>query len=105
MMSVVLGSANARVGFPAAIEGLRAGRSAMDAAVAAVKCIEDNRDDRGVTAQLTGMALPERSPGGAKVLLEHDRRSAKNRDWERLKNRGFYSSNQSSVRHVSWPIR
>src|SRR4030088_1150626 len=45
---VVLGSANARVGLPAAIAALRAGRSAMDAAVAAVKCVEDNRDDHGV---------------------------------------------------------
>jgi len=45
---VVLGSANARVGFPAAIAALRAGESAMDAAVAAVKCVEDNRDDHGV---------------------------------------------------------
>jgi beta-aspartyl-peptidase (threonine type) len=45
---VVLGSANARVGLPAAIEALRAGRSAMDAAVAAVRCVEDNRDDHGV---------------------------------------------------------
>ena len=44
----MLGSANARVGFPAAIAALRAGRSAMDAAVAAVKCVEDNRDDHGV---------------------------------------------------------
>ncbi len=45
---VVLGSANARVGFPAAIAALRAGRSAMDAAIAAVRCVEDNRDDHGV---------------------------------------------------------
>jgi beta-aspartyl-peptidase (threonine type) len=45
---VVLGSANARVGFPTAIAALRAGRSAMDAAVAAVKCVEDNREDHGV---------------------------------------------------------
>jgi isoaspartyl peptidase/L-asparaginase-like protein (Ntn-hydrolase superfamily) len=45
---VVLGSANARVGLPAAIAALRAGRSAMDAAVAAVKCVEDNQDDHGV---------------------------------------------------------
>jgi beta-aspartyl-peptidase (threonine type) len=45
---VVLGSANARVGFPAAIATLRAGRSAMDAAVAAVTCVEDNREDHGV---------------------------------------------------------
>jgi len=48
MVPVVLGSANARVGFPAAIAALRAGSSAMDAAVAAVKCVEDNRDDQGV---------------------------------------------------------
>lgn len=45
---VVLGSANARVGFSAAIAALRDGRSAMDAAVAAVKCVEDNREDHGV---------------------------------------------------------
>jgi L-asparaginase / beta-aspartyl-peptidase len=45
---VVLGSANARIGLPAAIAALRSGRSAMDAAVAAVKCVEDNRDDHGV---------------------------------------------------------
>ena len=45
---VVLGSANARVGFSAAIAALRAGRSAMDAAVEAVKCVEDNRQDHGV---------------------------------------------------------
>jgi isoaspartyl peptidase/L-asparaginase-like protein (Ntn-hydrolase superfamily) len=43
----VLGSANARVGFAAAIASLRAGRSAMDAAIAAVKCVEDS-DDHGV---------------------------------------------------------
>jgi beta-aspartyl-peptidase (threonine type) len=45
---VIVGSANARIGFPSAIEALRTGRSAMDAAVAAVKCVEDNRDDHGV---------------------------------------------------------
>ena len=45
---LVLGSANARVGLPAAIAALRDGRSAMDAAIAAVKCVEDNRDDHGV---------------------------------------------------------
>jgi beta-aspartyl-peptidase (threonine type) len=45
---VVLGSANAGVGFPAAIGALRAGRPALDAAIAAVKCVEDNRDDHGV---------------------------------------------------------
>jgi len=48
MVPVVLGSANARVGFPAALAALRAGGSAMDAAVTAVKCVEDNRDDHGV---------------------------------------------------------
>src|SRR5579859_7479353 len=45
---VVIGSANARIGLPAAIAALRAGQSAMDAAVSAVKCVEDNRDDHGV---------------------------------------------------------
>jgi beta-aspartyl-peptidase (threonine type) len=45
---VVLGSANARIGLPAAIAVLRAGGSAMDAAVAAVRCVEDNPDDHGV---------------------------------------------------------
>jgi isoaspartyl peptidase/L-asparaginase-like protein (Ntn-hydrolase superfamily) len=45
---VVLGSANARVGVPAAITALRNGRSAMDAAIEAVKCVEDNLDDHGV---------------------------------------------------------
>lgn len=45
---VVLGSANARVGLPAAIAALRSGRSAMDAAIEAVKCVEDNLDDQGV---------------------------------------------------------
>ena len=48
VVPVVLGSANARVGFEAAIGKLRAGGSAMDAAIAAVKCVEDNRDDHGV---------------------------------------------------------
>jgi beta-aspartyl-peptidase (threonine type) len=48
IVPVVLGSANARVGLPAAIEALHAGRSAMDAAVAAVRCVEDNHDDHGV---------------------------------------------------------
>src|SRR5258708_19203832 len=45
---VVLGSANARVGLPAAIAALHAGPSARDAAVAAVRCVEDTRDDQGV---------------------------------------------------------
>jgi L-asparaginase / beta-aspartyl-peptidase len=45
---VILGSANARVGFPAAIEALRTGHSAMDAAIAAVRCVEDNLDDHSV---------------------------------------------------------
>jgi isoaspartyl peptidase/L-asparaginase-like protein (Ntn-hydrolase superfamily) len=45
---VVLGSANARVGVPAAIEVLRANGSAMDAAIAAVRCVEDNREDHSV---------------------------------------------------------
>ena len=45
---VVVGSYNARVGLPAAIEVLRAGGSAMDAAIAAVREVEDDLSDRGV---------------------------------------------------------
>jgi isoaspartyl peptidase/L-asparaginase-like protein (Ntn-hydrolase superfamily) len=48
VVPVIVGSANARVGLPAAIEALQAGRSAMDAAIAAVKCVEDNLDDHSV---------------------------------------------------------
>ncbi|HEY1295275.1 MAG TPA: isoaspartyl peptidase/L-asparaginase [Chloroflexota bacterium] len=48
VVPVVLGSANARVGLSAAIATLRDGGSAMDAAIAAVKCVEDNPDDHGV---------------------------------------------------------
>ncbi|HYW88076.1 MAG TPA: isoaspartyl peptidase/L-asparaginase [Chloroflexota bacterium] len=48
VVPVVLGSANARVGFSAALAVLHDGGSAMDAAIAAVKCVEDNRDDHGV---------------------------------------------------------
>lgn len=44
---VIVGSANARVGFPAAIEILRAGGSAIDAAVAAVRGVEDDLQDQG----------------------------------------------------------
>jgi beta-aspartyl-peptidase (threonine type) len=47
-LPVVVGSANARIGLPAAIAELQAGHSAMDAAVAAVKRVEDNREDHGV---------------------------------------------------------
>jgi beta-aspartyl-peptidase (threonine type) len=45
---VVLGSANARIGFPSAIAALHSGQSAMDAAIAAVRCIEDNLEDHSV---------------------------------------------------------
>lgn len=45
---VIVGSTNARVGFPAAIEILRAGGSAIDAAVAAVRAVEDDLQDHGV---------------------------------------------------------
>lgn len=44
----MVGSSNARVGIPAGIEILRGGGSALDAAVAAVKLIEDNLDDHSV---------------------------------------------------------
>ncbi|MCW5854366.1 MAG: N(4)-(beta-N-acetylglucosaminyl)-L-asparaginase [Anaerolineae bacterium] len=45
---IVVGSFNARVGLPAAIAILRAGGSALDAAVAAVREVEDDLSDRGV---------------------------------------------------------
>jgi beta-aspartyl-peptidase (threonine type) len=45
---VVVGSSNARVGLPLAIEVLRSGGSALDAAVAAVKAVEDDVNDHGV---------------------------------------------------------
>src|SRR5438477_192998 len=48
IVPVVLGSANARVGLPAALEALRTGRSAMDAAIAAIRCVEDNLEDHSV---------------------------------------------------------
>ncbi len=45
---IVVGSANARVGLGAAVEVLRGGGSAMDAAIAAVRMVEDNLEDSGV---------------------------------------------------------
>lgn len=47
-VGIVAGSANARVGMQAAIEVLRGGGSALDAAIAAVRCVEDNLEDYGV---------------------------------------------------------
>jgi L-asparaginase / beta-aspartyl-peptidase len=45
---IVVGSANARVGLADAIAVLRNGGSAMDAAIAAVRVVEDNLEDAGV---------------------------------------------------------
>lgn len=47
-VGIVVGSANARVGMQAATEILRAGGSALDAAIAAVRLVEDNLEDFGV---------------------------------------------------------
>lgn len=47
-VGIVCGSANARVGMQAATEVLRAGGSALDAAIAAVRLVEDNLEDQGV---------------------------------------------------------
>lgn len=47
-VGIVVGSGNARVGLPAAVEVLRSGGSAIDAAIAAVREVEDNIDDQGV---------------------------------------------------------
>ena len=45
---VVVGSRNAAIGFPRAIEILRGGGSALKAAIAAVKAVEDDLCDQGV---------------------------------------------------------
>ncbi len=45
---IVVGSRNAAVGFPAAIEILRSGGTALDAVIAAVKAVEDDLNDHGV---------------------------------------------------------
>jgi L-asparaginase / beta-aspartyl-peptidase len=45
---VVTGSSNARIGIQAAIDILRQGGNALDAAVAAIKMIEDSLDDSSV---------------------------------------------------------
>ncbi len=47
-VGIVVGSYNARVGLQAAIDVLREGGSAIDAAIAAVRLVEDNLDDEGV---------------------------------------------------------
>lgn len=47
-VGVVVGSANARVGLHAAIDVLREGGSAVDAAIAAVRLVEDNLEDMSV---------------------------------------------------------
>lgn len=47
-VGIVVGSANARVGLGAAVDVLRDGGSAMDAAIAAVRMVEDNLEDSGV---------------------------------------------------------
>lgn len=47
-VGIVVGSANARVGMQAATDVLRQGGSAIDAAIAAVRLVEDNLEDFGV---------------------------------------------------------
>lgn len=47
-VGIVVGSGNARVGLGAAVEVLRSGGSAIDAAIAAVRQVEDNLEDQGV---------------------------------------------------------
>lgn len=45
---MIVGSANARVGLQAGIDRLKAGGSAVEAAIEAVKLVEDNLEDHGV---------------------------------------------------------
>lgn len=47
-IGILAGSANARVGMAAGVDVLRNGGSAIDAAIAAVRQVEDNREDHGV---------------------------------------------------------
>lgn len=47
-VGIVVGAANARVGMQAAVEILRSGGSAIDAAIAAARKVEDNLADQGV---------------------------------------------------------
>ena len=47
-VGIVVGAANARVGMQAAIDVLRGGGSAIDAAIAAARKVEDNLQDQGV---------------------------------------------------------
>ena len=47
-VGIIVGSTNARVGLQAGIGTLKAGGSAVDAAIEAVKLVEDNLDDHGV---------------------------------------------------------
>ena len=54
---IVVGSFNARVGLPAAIAILRAGGSALDAATAAVREVEDDPSDRG-SRRAQGLSPP-----------------------------------------------
>lgn len=47
-VGIVVGAANARVGMQAAVDILRGGGSAIDAAIAAARKVEDNLQDHGV---------------------------------------------------------
>jgi beta-aspartyl-peptidase (threonine type) len=47
-VGIVVGSGNARVGLQAAVDTLKAGGSAVDAAIEAVKLVESNLEDHGV---------------------------------------------------------
>ncbi len=47
-VGIVVGSTNARVGLSAAVESLKSGGSAIDAAIEAVKLVESNLEDHGV---------------------------------------------------------
>lgn len=58
-VGIVCGSANARVGMQAATDILKDGGSALDAAIAAVRCVEENLEDHGVGTGGTPNVLGE----------------------------------------------
>ncbi len=72
-VGIVVGAANARVGMQAAIDVLRNGGSAIDAAIAAARKVEDNLQDHGVgtggTPNMLGQVELDASIMDGKTLM------------------------------------